>query len=492
MKRIVVLMAVAAAVSASFAQYRAVDRQAGMMVEGRPFLTDAARYNSYDLAGSPLGLFDLSRPKERMSIDLGYRYYGFGGETGHYLRGQKIRMGQPGRSFFELFYGPDIMSYDNGPNDISLPLHRFGLALASQAAEGTFRTSIMFDGYIGTQEWENGDSVRFIGGFEKLRLDVGGQVHPFLRIGFFINFTGHADTLHVPNNNIGRRDFSAQTNLPEIGGNIDFGDDEMPVRSNLSVSYAFSRFVYSSQWLSGVPQVDARGNASAIRNDSLRVALVTHGEIPVSEEYAAALGLLLGISNNSGKMRNPHEDNWPWLMYDAVPNTGYSLFGFHFGVGAGGRLHKYADVHVEYSLAAMSLDCGSAYPQPAVESRTLHSISIGASTQLNKYLELPLHITPRIAYFISGASGILGPVHSGLDPVNVISGKSKNVLYRPETYLSGDGVYLPGFSRTRGVTLGADGALEESLLVSLWMTFLSKDGVKKDGMEMGLSVGYSM
>ena len=275
MKRVMVLMIVAAAVSAGFAQYRAVDRQAGMMIEGRPFFTDAARYNSYDLAGSPLGLFDINS-SEKMSVDLGYRYYGLGDETGHYLSGQTIRMGQPGRSFFELFYGPDIMSDKNSRynnNKISLPLHRFGLTLATQDAEGSFRTSIMAAGYAGGQEWERGDSSRALMGVEKLRLDMGGRVHPFLRIGFFINFSGHLDTLYVPGvTDDMRRDCPAQLNLPEFGGNIDFGDDDMPVRSNLSVSYALSRFVYTSKWPTGFPPADQWGNVPPIMGDSLRVA----------------------------------------------------------------------------------------------------------------------------------------------------------------------------------------------------------------------------
>ena len=488
MKKIIALMAVAAAVSAGFAQYRAVDRQAGMMAEGRPFLTDAARYNSYDLAGSPLGLFEIG-PASRLNAAAGYRYYGLGDESGHYISGQTLRMGMPGRAFFEVFYGPDVLkNTSDSSNAVGLTLHRFGLTLASQATGGFFRSSIRADGYIGTQEWDKGDSGRVIMGFEALRLDMGSQVHPWVRIGFFFNLSARIDTLYTPDGNL-REDRSAHMNLPEFGGNVDFGGEDVPVRSNLSFTYAMSRFVYTSKGLSSTipPIVDAQGNANTILNDSLRLTWLTQGEIPVAEGYVVKPAFLFGISSNTGKMHMPHPENDPFQPRRHIDSLNYTLSGTYFGGGAGFRVGRYADLHAEYTAAVMSLNCGKGYrPQPAVKSRTLHHTSFGLSAPLHNYFDMPLSLTPRIAYFISGSAFATGAVHSDLDPLNAYPGKSKWPLYSPQ-------VFLEGFERTSGFTFGIDGsALEDMLSTSFWMTFLSKDTVKKGGLELGLSVGFTM
>jgi hypothetical protein len=148
---------------------------------------------------------------------------------------------------------------------------------------------------------------------------------------------------------------------------------------------------------------------------------------------------------------------------------------------------KYADLHLEYSLASMSLETGSALPDPFVDSRMLHHTSFGASTVVNDYLELPLKIAPRIAYFISGSAGIVEAFHSGVDPINIVPGKSKLDLYQPQKFLE-------GFERTSGFTFGIDaGIFEDQLSASLWMTFLSKKsgGDEKKGLELGLSALFS-
>jgi hypothetical protein len=487
MRKIMVLLVVAAAVSAGFAQYRAVDRQAGMMIEGRPFFTDAARYNSYDMAGSPLGLFETGTP--RFGVDAGYRSYRLGDESGHYLSVPVISMGQPGRTCTRLYYGPDIVSHKNNQNEVSLPLQRFGLIIATQATDAFFRTSILFDGYIGGQGWKNGDSSRAIMGVENLRLDLGSQLHPLVRIGFFVNFAGGIDTLHVPGMDSEQRsDRAGWVLLPEFGGNIDFGGEDIPVRSVLAVSYALSRFVYTSKptGLPSIPQVDSLGNAHTVMNDSLRIAWLAQGEISVGGGYVLKPGLLFGISSNAGKMRIPHEENNPLQPGQVVPDAGYRLSGIYLGAGTGFQAREYAGLHIEYTAAMMSLNCESRDPQNYTKSRNLHHTSFGVSSQLHKYLDMPVNITPRVAYFISGSSRGVGAVHSSLDPLNIVPGKSKQAYYMPQLYLS-------NFERTSGFTFGIDGSgLDNMLSASFWMTFLSKNTVDRGGMEMGLSVGFSV
>jgi hypothetical protein len=497
MKNRIVVAAMAMAVamaSIGFAQTRGVDLHGVTLFEGRPFITDGGVYNGYDLGGSPLGLFDSEQ--SRMNVDLGYCYYGIGDKAGHYLSGQSLRMGAPGRSFFQVFYGPDILSYKNPANALdaaALTLQRFGLALAAQAPDGSFRTSLLADGYFGTQKWEHGDSSRAFMGFERLRLDFGSQVHPLVRLGLFFGATARLDTLRAL---VGHEDVAFQMNLPEFGGNIDFGGEDMPVRSNLYVSYAFSRYIYrtNAPYADGVPSVVKENQADAIRNDSLNIFWMAQGRIPVNGDYTVRPGLLFGYTGNYGEMRIPVGDNDnPVDLGEARKGSPYDMTGVWFGIGAGFEALKYADVHVEYTLAAMSVkwgEAGSSYPNynpqfTGEKSRTLHNTAFGVSTPLHEYVALPLNITPRIAYFISGSAGIAGARHSSFEPMNVVSGKSKKYLYAPYSFLD-------GFERTSGFTFGVDGqALENRLSVSYWMTFL-KNTVSKDGMEIGLSAGFSL
>jgi hypothetical protein len=486
MKKIFTIMALVAAASTGVAQSRAIDRHANMLMEGRPFFTDAAHYNSYHLGGSPVGLFDIG--SGRLSAEARYGYYGLGDETGHYLSGQTVRMGQPDRSYFELFYGPDILSHKNTGNDAnaaSLTLHRFGLTMATQTTDGFFRSALSAEGYIGGQEWERGDDRRAQMGFERIRLDMGSQVHPYLRVAFFFNLTLHLDTLYTPNNV--QEDRSSQMNLPEFGGNIDIGAPEIPVRANLSVTCALSRFVYTYKGAAaGHPPVDPRGNANPIMNDSLRITLLAQGTFGINDDFTLMPGLLIGYYGLNGEMRVPHVENAPLQPGDPISGTAYSLSGIYLGAGTGFRAAGYADLHAEYVGAMMSLNSGSVYGPPLVKSRTLHQMSFGVSTPLHEYLEIPLNITPRIAYFISGSAGVVSPVHSGVDPLNIVPGRSKGARYMPQTFLS-------GFRRTSGFTFGIDGAaLEEQLSAAFWMTFLSKSGMDRGGMELGLSVGYSI
>jgi len=480
--RVAVMMIAAAVFAASvcFAQTRAVDAYGAALFEGRPFVTDGGLYNGYDLGGSPLGLFEAEQ--SRFSAGVGYRYYGIGDASGHYLSGQFLRMGDPGRAFFEVFYGPDIMSNKNSGNTVSLPLQRFGLMGVAQATSGAFRSSIMAEGYIGTQEWERGDSSRTFMGFERLRLDLGSQVHPLVRFSLFFSVNARLDTLRAPS----REDVSFQMNFPEFGGNIDFGGEDMPVRSNLYVSYAFSRFIYRANgW--GSPSVNGENHADPILNDSLNIFWMAQGRIPVNDDYAVKPGLLFGYTGNSGEMFAPGPDNDLFNLGDARIGSPYDMTGLSFGLGAGFEASKYANVHVEYTLAAMSVEWGNRYTGSAGErSRTLHHTAFGVSSPLHEYLTLPLNITPRAAYFISGSAGVAGVRHLSFEPMNIVSGKSRNYLYNPQ-------YFLEGFERTSGFTFGVDGqALEGRLSVSYWMTFLSRKTVSKGGMELGLSAGFSL
>lgn len=491
---IYVLMFTAATASFSLAQTKGIDKYGEALFEGRPFITDSALYNSYDLGGSPLGLFE--KGYSRFNARVGYRYSGLGDAAGQRLDVPVLVMGIPGRSFFEAFYSPAILSLENGGNEISLPLHRFGLVAASQDASGAMRGSFMASGYLGWQKWDGDKLERLIIGFEKLRFDMGSQVHPLVRIGFFVGVSGGLDKVDGTD----ERDRSGQVNLPEFGGSVDFGGEDAPVRSNAAFSYAFSRLLYTN---------DMNVHQPAVRNDSMDLFWVSRARVPVGGNgLVLQPGLLLGYTSNVGDLYGPNWDkgnNDLIALGDAVPNTSYGLSGFWFGVGTGFKAMEYADVHVEYAFAAMSLKVDSTYlsyrPEPAPSvysipgaiknSRMLHHTSAGVSTKLNNYVEMPVTVVPRLSYFIAGTVNAVGAARLNVNPLNPTPTRettSNSKYYTRRLYYPQE--LLDGFAHISGITIGVDAsALEESVTASVWTTFLSSK--PKDGYEIGVKLGFN-
>jgi hypothetical protein len=470
-----------------------------MLFEGRPFFTDSALYNGYDLGGSPLGLFEKGFP--RFGAMFGYRGGGLGDRSGQYWNTPALTMGNPESAYFQAFYGPGILADKNGGNAASLPLHRFGFAAASQGTSGAMRASLSAEGFYGRQEWDGGDSARVFMGFDKLRLDIGSRVHPLVRVGLYVGTKGMLDTLSASYH----ADRSFYINLPEFGAGVDFGGEDMPVRSNIGFSYAWTRFIYTA-WarpnLGYIPAGAAPGHlgygdggyggdANAIRNDSLSVFWATRAHLPLpaeDEKFAFSPGLLLGFTGNSGEMRVPGEDNDLINIGGALPGFSYNLTGFYFGIGTGFEARGYASAHVEYSLSAMSLDCGSNYPADFTKSRTLHHFAVGVSTKAGDFVELPIAIAPRVAWFVSGSANMAGPARSRLsaEPINAAPGMSRYALYEPQNFLE-------NFARVSGFTVGADAdALEGAATASIYATFLSSSLEDKGGLEFGVKVGFAL
>jgi hypothetical protein len=497
-----VVAAVAVFAPLCFGQSKAVDAHGAMLFEGRPFFTDSALYNSYDLGGSPLGLFEKGFPRFGAMFD--YRYDGLGNGSGQYWDAPRLTMGNPGGAYFQAYYGPGILSLKNGADGggaVGLPLHRFGLAVASQGTSGALRASLIAEGFYGRQEWDgNVEKARVFMGFDRLRLDLGSRVHPLARVGLYVGTRLGLDTL----SEAWRADRSFYINLPEFGAGVDFGGEGVPVRSNVSFSYAWSRFIYTT-WGRNMNANDFPngakpghlgydngygGDANVIRNDSLSVFWATRAHLLSNDEKIALNpGLLLGFTNNSGEMREPGTDNHLINIGGAYPGLSYGMSGIWFGVGMGFEAQGYVDAHVEYALSAMSLECGPGYTGSDFKtSQTLHHVAIGLSTKAGNFVELPVAIAPRVAWFISGAANMAGPAQArlGVAPLNDAPRVSKRSLYEPQNFLN-------GFRHVSGFTVGADAdALEGAAVASIYATFLSSDKEDRGGLEFGAKMGFAL
>ncbi|MDR2727753.1 MAG: hypothetical protein LBB56_01375 [Chitinispirillales bacterium] len=480
-----ILIAVLLVSSACLAQHPALDLYGKRLIEGRPFLTFEDIYDSYDLFNSPLGVFEID--SSSLSIEAGYSLFSLDNNKRHYFSIPVLRMGEPRRAYFQVFYGPDLLSYDTPDESMSLPLHRFGLTLAAQSQSGLFQASIMSSGYIGTQSFKNSSDSRALAGLEDLRFDFGSQPHPMARVGVFIGAALNIDTLKN-SETLECEDRSAHVVLPSFGGFVDFNGHNLPVRSHLSLQYSSGRFVYvSKDEKINSYGVDGLGNEYSIKNDSLQFIWMTAGRIPVKEHFIKP-GLLLGFSANAGKLHWPDEDSDPFKMKDAVEGGSFDLTEVYFGIGAGFEAFSYADMFIEYVHNSASLNYGEHFHNPpnAPTSRGLHSFALGASTPLHKYLAVPFSLSPRIAYFISQSAGAVEARHINTKPLNPVRSRSKAAIYEPQ-------LYLENKETASGFTLGLDAQSSDTKFGgSFYTTFLNKNPRGRSGIEMEFIFAFAI
>ncbi|MCL2689516.1 MAG: hypothetical protein FWE57_06680 [Chitinispirillia bacterium] len=496
-----VVFAVLLISSVCFAQHPALNLYNARLNEGRPFLTYQGITNSYDLFNSPIGVFSVD--SSSLSLEANYSFYSLDREEGHFFNAPVLRMGEPRRAFFQLFYGPNLLSYNipatdfSAGNEISLFLHRFGLTMATQSPSGSFQASLMGLGHIGTQSWKYGSDTRTIMGLENVRIDFGSRVHQMAGIGVFISAALYLDTLKASYTGVAENyiDRSAQVILPSFGGFVDFGSGDFPIRSHLSLQYTPSMFVYvvrdgnppSAGDLLGVDSFD---NAYSMNIDSLQAFWMTAGRIPLGEHIVKP-GLLLGFSLNSAQLRLPHRKSDPFKMKDDVPGGFYDLTEFYLGIGTGYEVINYADLFFEYVFNTAMLNCGRHFPQDYAKSRFFHNFGLGVSTSLHNYVPMPFFLSPRVAYFISQSAGAVEARHMNIDPLNPAGGgvRSREIRYSPHTYLQNR-------ESTSGVTVGLDAQSPDRRFGgSVYSTFLNKKRgeEKQSGMEMGIlfSIGVA-
>lgn len=471
------------ALSICLAQTFKEDLLTGRLSSAHPHLTDAETYNSYDLAHSPLGTFE--NDSNRLTLQTSYLHRSWNdvsqtGYNGNYLTLPSVRIGQPKVAFFEIAYGPQFLSSNHSSTVFSLTEHRFAITLAGQTPSALFQTSLSGCGSIGKQTWEADDYNRIVLDLDRLRIDLGSQIHPLLRLGFHGGVSARIDTLTDPTGFHQDRFF--QTDLPSYGGYADFGSENVPVRSNLSLDFSSKRFVYVSK---GIPPYMPNGNENAIIYDSLNLSWQTMAHIPVGE-YQIKPAFLFGWSKNSAQLYTPHEENDPLKLGPAIDQANYTLSRIKFGLGINLEAKQYATVFTEYHLSSQSIDCGQAFTQPQTSERALHSLAIGLSSNLHKHISLPLEVTPRIGYFVYGSDRMNGQARFASTPFSLSDGKSQEWRYHPEDLLE-------AFERTSGFTLGADGSLlNQKLNYDLHLTFLSRASDGNGGVEFGTEVTFAL
>ncbi len=474
-------LAIISAASVCFAQL-GHNNQLGNLFSAKALMTDAESFNSYYMNGSPLGIFQ--KDSSRLTIEAGYHYSGWQDVSlydynSQIIKAPRIRIGAPKAAFFELSYRPQIFSASYSGLEYSLPVHGFGIMLAGQTPSGLFQASLKGEGYTAKQSFESSDSSRFKLGLDILRIDLGSQVHPLVQVGFYGSIDANIDTLTTTGYH---QDRFFQLSLPSYGGYLMFGSPEIPVTSNMSAGASSSRFVYVSK---GVSPEQARGNERAFIRDSLYFNWQSMAQFALNG-YALKPAFLLGTGSSSGQFYTPHEENDPLKLGPALDGQDYNLGHFELGFGLSFEALRLGSLYTEYYRSAFSLECGSNLPQPEVSKRAVHTWGLGVTSGLHHFISLPLQLTPRLGYFVSGSTSPDNIFRFAGSPFSLAGTKSQQWRYEPQNFLS-------GFNRTSGFILGLDGTtIDNRLGFDLHVAFLSRSSDQKSGTQFGSEVRFSV
>jgi hypothetical protein len=452
-----------------------------------PSFTDARLYNSYDLCGSPAGIFDLDtlRLRAHGNLDL-VRWHA--AERQDSLRQQytalnvsDILFEKPKMFAVRLFYAPAWLGDEtDAAQKLSLPLHRFGLMLAAQAPSGIFQFALNSRGYIGKEELIDSAHNRTMMGLDDLTLTLGSRIHPMLAIGMRGGVTAKFDTLYLapPSTN---RDRYFSGNIPLLEWYLDFGKDGFPVQSAFSLTRATSRLVYVTGI--NIDQNPLKGDSLALKWQVLgslqRAGITFHPAFTLSywrnsiREYQPTAG-------NDNLKVGPELSGWDRQLSD-----------FRFGIGSLIAIKRFASVWIEYTRPSMRLNYGDSWSTLLSDKNVgYHRTSIGLLTNLHALPALGFPPSAetmfRIGYFNQTEN-------SGINP---FEGDAFGLMTPAGTY-SQAYRYYPDFGwgplqRVAGITLGLTGTFfDKRLEADTHISILSRTGAgKNSGTVFGLDIAY--
>lgn len=345
-------------------------------------LTDSSSYNSASFAGSPLGW--LETEKNNLTADLGMEVSKLKSNdivdqnlAIRRFNTPHIRAGVPGTIFFDLFYGPEKINYDNiSVPTYGVPIQRFGFNLAGGALSQKIMAGFSGNGFIGKQTQDGSSDKRVKMGFSNVKVHLGSQISEIIRIGAFYGLDGYLDTLQNSSGFYQERFFDGT--FPSWGGFIDLSKEGFPVRSDLLFSMATPRFVYV---LKGIPNQKLDGNEDAIEGDSLIWAWKTMCDIklPFGSINPA---VKLGYKRNKEQVCAPTEKNNPWSFGPDESDSNWTVSSFEFGIGSAFNCLNILQFEVDYAIRNLKIKSGPAYENYSVD-KPYHSTVVKLTGNIN-------------------------------------------------------------------------------------------------------------
>jgi hypothetical protein len=477
-------------VAAVFPQALTVfDKYNRQVISASPSFSDPNQYNSYDFCGSPIGLFDRDSLRLRLNTGLDLARWGASGNSDSLAQGHTswsapdLYIGVPKTFFTRLYYAPTNITMDFpvglGVQKTSFPLHAFGMTIAGQIPGGLFQVAIQGKGYIGDAEVEGSQNTRMVKGMEDLSLTMGSRIHELVAIGMQGGAQGQFDTLRDFASPI-RYDRCFNGQIPMLGWYIDFGKEDFPVQSALSINTATHRFVYVS---------GGNENRNPIKGDSIAWKWQTSGLLQCGRNvlYPA---LLFGYWRTHYQPYAPTATNDNLDVGPAWPGSDWTFKDLYWGPGVSASLFSFINAWTEYTYSSMRLEYGSAWTAVTDKKQGHHRTMAGIDASLHSipWLRFPSSVEAflRIGWFnTTDNSGIDGFRSKELGRMVQVITDSR--MYRYEPNFGWDAT-----ERTTGLVLGIGGRFFNGLIESdIHMGFLNTSmKTERSGMLFRADLGY--
>jgi hypothetical protein len=458
-------------------------------------LTDSTTYNSYDFAGSPLGL--LETEKRNLAADLRYRVnkwesgvpIGDNSTKSGMFSAPHFRAGAPGTLMFDLFYCPEVVSNSYNPfkeatsgemKSVKIPLQRFGLSLAGGAMSGVIQAGLTGEGFIGNQTSDASMNNRVILGFQNVRLHIGSQIQELVRLGIFGGVDGYVDTLCSTNSLDQDRMFSGT--LPVWGGYLDLSGKEFPVKSDMLFSKATPVFVYVVK-----PSDKPKGNQAAIKGDSLIWDWKTMVDIPIPDGIISP-AFSLCYKKNKSQVSVPSDNNDPWAIGKAIGDSNWTASSFSFGFGTSYSFMNILKFDIDYSFRNLNLKTGMSYGNTS-RKNGYHATAVKLKGNLEniKGLKIPesMELGIKAGYLNYYYNSFIDSwAENGTGLLYSISTGSQYDRYDPKNILAGD-------KRIAGFLTGIETSFfNKAVDVNFDILIKNVPGSKEKGTELGLNISY--
>jgi opacity protein-like surface antigen len=340
-------------------------------VHVRAQFSDPDWYNSYDFGSFPLGM--IEKDSLKLKASLGFQNYRWSErDSGDSLLDKtnktfvvpEISVGVPGAMLFKLRYSPEVIESDN----LSLPLHNFGLAIAAQIPSRYFQIGLDFNGFTGmlttntTDRVSGSNSERLLLGVDNLSLSVGSRLHETVSIGMSGGISVLLDTLRIKSESgavsaqsesLRRSDRYFTAELPQLNWFVDVGHHDFPVEANVLVSTSKGHFVY----VSGLNK-----DQNPMKTSDLSMKGRAAGNVVLSS-LVVHPALCAGFWKQDGQMYLPTESNDNLEVGNKLPGQSWNQSSFYIGGGTSLDIVSFLTLWSEYTYSIVSLKQGTDWPE---------------------------------------------------------------------------------------------------------------------------------
>lgn len=444
------LMGLALCATAALAQFNApenpVSQKNTEMQKQNRTLTHEMNYNSLTHSGMAVGVLETQASPATIGLTFESQNLATDNDSSEIKNTSffipSVTVGTPEHVAFSIYYGITPLSAYGLPNDYSthkdsltltLPMNRFGLSIATQNEDKTFRFAFNADAFGGKSDYdETSDSGRAILGVEEVGFSMGSAPHELFSFDIGGYASGFMDSLFgttlIGEEQI-QQERMAELVLPRIELSMNFGDTAYPVQSSFAHTYAKKHFVYATADREHVIETGVIGPGDTVVNhdpivtDSIGWNWKTRVHLDaVEEKFQVNPSFELGFMHNRNKRMNPGADNHPLDYNDENIGHKWETSSFRFGFGLDFLVFNFFDYWVEYGHSNMKLDnIGDSLAQDVEKWEDSTGLKV-EDQKFNRFatgMEMGIHKIPNINFSETGelffSLSFLTQQESGID-----------------------------------------------------------------------------